>query len=40
VQNLGGTIRLESVEGQGATFVVELPAVLTHTVEPSRVPLG
>ena len=39
VQMLGGGIRLESMEGRGATFVVELPATLKRETERVRVPL-
>jgi PAS domain S-box-containing protein len=35
VEAMGGDLRLENTEGEGATFVVELPAAPTTTATPS-----
>jgi signal transduction histidine kinase len=40
VHMLGGTIRVESVEGQGSTFIVELPITVTDETPRARVALA
>jgi signal transduction histidine kinase len=40
VQVLGGSVRLDSEKGNGSTFTVELPAVLTRQVERPRISLA